>query len=146
MTSSNHIRQLFLHNHQSVICCLTRRITSLSVYSLSTCWHFKLQTRSYHMYMLKWSFFVLSKERRRHLVNDISSKIMFDENLTIYLSLRFRLSITIQGRIQDFPWRGHGPIFGGCGPLTWELFGENVCENERIGSHPGGVCTGKFCM
>ena len=24
---------------------------------------------------------------------------------------------------------------GGRGPLTWVLFGENVCENERIGSH-----------
>ena len=30
--------------------------------------------------------------------------------------------------------RGHGP-------LTWALFGENVCKNKRIGSH-GGVCAG----
>ena len=29
---------------------------------------------------------------------------------------------------------GHAPI-GGCRPPTWALFGENVCENERIGSH-----------
>ena len=28
---------------------------------------------------------------------------------------------------------------GGHGPPTWALFGENVCENERIGSHRG-VC------
>ena len=28
---------------------------------------------------------------------------------------------------------------GGRGPPTWALFGENVCENERIGSHMGGV-------
>ena len=26
---------------------------------------------------------------------------------------------------------------GGHGPLTRALFGENVCENERIGSHRG---------
>ena len=26
---------------------------------------------------------------------------------------------------------------GGRGPPTWALFGENVCENERIGSHRG---------
>ena len=32
---------------------------------------------------------------RQDLVDDISSKIMFDENLTICLSLRFRLSITL---------------------------------------------------
>ena len=30
---------------------------------------------------------------------------------------------------------------GGRGPPTWALFGENVCENERIGSHRGGACT-----
>ena len=31
--------------------------------------------------------------------------------------------------------------WGVCEPLTWALFGENVCENERIGSHRGGgVC------
>ena len=26
---------------------------------------------------------------------------------------------------------------GGHGPPTWVLFGENVCENKRIGSHRG---------
>ena len=32
---------------------------------------------------------------------------------------------------------------GGRGPPTWALFGENVCENERIGSHGGGgACAG----
>ena len=47
-------------------------------------------------------------------------------------------------RISD---RGRGPIWGGRGTLTWALFGENICENERIGSHEGGrapehfVCT-----
>ena len=33
---------------------------------------------------------------------------------------------------------GHAPVRG-CGPPTWALFGKNVCENERIGSHRGAV-------
>ena len=35
---------------------------------------------------------------------------------------------------------GADPEFpvGGCGPPMWVLFGENVCENEGIGSHKGG--------
>ena len=28
---------------------------------------------------------------------------------------------------------------GGRGPPKWALFGENVCENEIIGSHRGRV-------
>ena len=39
-----------------------------------------------------------------------------------------------------FPVWGREPIRG-CGPLTQALFGENVCENERIESHRG-TCTG----
>ena len=35
-------------------------------------------------------------------------------------------------RIQDFPYGG-----GGRGPPTRVLSGENVCENERIGSRRG---------
>ena len=35
-------------------------------------------------------------------------------------------------------WGGVHPL-GGRGPPTWALFGENVCENERIGSHRGAV-------
>ena len=31
---------------------------------------------------------------------------------------------------------------GGLGPLMWVLFGENICENERIGSHSGGHAPG----
>ena len=34
--------------------------------------------------------------------------------------------------------RGHGPVLWGCGPPTWVLFGEIVCENQRIGSRRGG--------
>ena len=37
-----------------------------------------------------------------------------------------------QWQIQDF-------LQGGRGPLTRALFGKNVCQNERIGSH-GGAC------
>ena len=37
-----------------------------------------------------------------------------------------------------FPVGGRGPFFRGHGPPTWALFSENVCENERIGSHWGG--------
>ena len=36
----------------------------------------------------------------------------------------------MQWRIQDFPWRGRQLP-------TPVLFGENVCKNERIGSHKG---------
>ena len=31
---------------------------------------------------------------------------------------------------------------GGCGPPTRVLFTENVCKNERIGSHRGGRAPG----
>ena len=37
-----------------------------------------------------------------------------------------------QWRIQDT-----GLPIGGCGPPMRVLFGENVCKNERIGSHRG---------
>ena len=60
---------------------------------------------------------------------------------TIIFSANFS-GIQLQGRIQDFP-------YGGRGPLMWAFFGENVSENKRIGSHWGGggePCTGKFCM
>ena len=40
--------------------------------------------------------------------------------------------------------RGHGAILGGHGPPMRALFGENVCENERIGCRGGGACAGKF--
>ena len=40
-----------------------------------------------------------------------------------------------------FPMGGRAPVRGGHGPPMWALFGENVCENERIGSHRG-ACTG----
>ena len=41
-----------------------------------------------------------------------------------------------QWQIQDFPRGGVHPL-GGRGPPTRVLFGENVCKNERIGSHRG---------
>ena len=36
-----------------------------------------------------------------------------------------------------FPMGGRAPIRRGFGPPTRVLFSENVCENERIGSHRG---------
>ena len=36
-----------------------------------------------------------------------------------------------------FPIGEHAPISGGRGPPTWAPFSENVCKNERIGSHRG---------
>ena len=44
-----------------------------------------------------------------------------------------------------FPVGGGGSAepLGGCQPLTWALFGKNVCENKRIGSCWGGeACAG----
>ena len=38
--------------------------------------------------------------------------------------------------------RGGVYPLGGCGPPMQALFGENVCENERIGSHRGGRVPG----
>ena len=35
------------------------------------------------------------------------------------------------------PLGGHVDSLGGRGPPMWALFGENVCENEGIGSHGG---------
>ena len=45
-----------------------------------------------------------------------------------------------------FPVEGRGLVLGGCGPPTWVLFDENVCENERIGSCWGGVCRKILCV
>ena len=42
-----------------------------------------------------------------------------------------------------FPVGGRSPVRGVHGPPTQVLFGENVCENERIGSH-GGVHPARF--
>ena len=41
-----------------------------------------------------------------------------------------------------FPVEGGVHPLGVCGPLTRVLFGENVCKNERIGSHRGGCAPG----
>ena len=35
--------------------------------------------------------------------------------------------------------RGACTRWGGHGPPMWALFGENVCENGRIGCHRGGM-------
>ena len=54
-------------------------------------------------------------------------------------------SSTTTGVDPGFPIGGHGPILGGHGPLIWVLFGENVCENKRIGSHRGHVLENFVC-
>ena len=58
----------------------------------------------------------------------------------ISLSLNVNCYFTgaLQGRIQDFSLGGVHP-FWGVWTSNWALFGENVCANERIGSHRGGV-------
>ena len=38
-----------------------------------------------------------------------------------------------------FPVEGAWTRYRGCGPPTQVLFTENVCKNERIGSHRGGM-------
>ena len=62
----------------------------------------------------------------------------------------------MSGADPEFPIGEHGSNLEGCGPLTWALFGENACENERIGSCRGvhwkilyvdpsmGVCNVKY--
>ena len=47
------------------------------------------------------------------------------------------------GADPEFPVGGW-TRFGGRGPPMWALFGENVCEDERIGSRGGGACAGIF--
>ena len=44
------------------------------------------------------------------------------------------ISYYVQRRIQVFPLVG----VGGHRPLTWVLFGGNMCKNERIEFHMGG--------
>ena len=51
----------------------------------------------------------------------------------------------LQVWIQDF-LQEDGLVFGGCGPTMRVLFGENVCENRRIGSRKEGDMCQKMCM
>ena len=45
----------------------------------------------------------------------------------------------IAGADPGFSVEGRGPVLGGRGRPTRELFSENVCEKERIGSRRGGL-------
>ena len=61
------------------------------------------------------------------------------------LLLKITSNMSKHDKISDadpgFPLGGLGPIGGGDwghGPPTQVLLGENVCENERIGSHRVG--------
>ena len=46
----------------------------------------------------------------------------------------------VMSRLEHQTVADPGFPIGGHGPPMWALFGENVCENERIGSHRGGMC------
>ena len=59
----------------------------------------------------------------------------------LFLSQLDPMVLWYTGADPGFPVGGAWTHFGGGGgrgPLTWVLFSENVCENERIGSHGGG--------
>ena len=49
--------------------------------------------------------------------------------------VNFAVSVSYSVADPGFPVGGRAPIRGEHGPPTWALFGENVCKNERIGSH-----------
>ena len=49
----------------------------------------------------------------------------------------FTFLAQLSGADPGFPVGGAWTHFGGRGPPMWVLFGENVCQNERIGSHGG---------
>ena len=50
----------------------------------------------------------------------------------------------ITGADPGFPVGGVDPFWGGHGPPMQALFSENVCGNERIGSHGGGHAPENF--
>ena len=61
---------------------------------------------------------------------DSSSEVSLSEIVTVLHSVPNHT--IMQWWIQDFSLGA-----GGRRPPTWALFGKNVCENERIGSHRG---------
>ena len=46
----------------------------------------------------------------------------------------------------EFPMGAWTRLGGGHGPPMRALFGENICENERIGSRTGNVCQKFWCV
>ena len=60
--------------------------------------------------------------------------------LVIITLVSYRINVVLDiyaGADPGFPVGGPWTRLGRRGPLTWVLFGENVCENERIGSRRG---------
>ena len=53
------------------------------------------------------------------------------------ISIAMKLGKTLTGADPGFPMVSVTHL-GGHGPPMWVLFGENVSENERIGSRSGG--------
>ena len=76
-----------------------------------------------HIILLDLNCFILKCGTRK-----LICRIDFDNN-------RQHCNISGGSRISHRGWRA--PIGGGCGAPTQALFSENVCENERIGSHRG---------
>ena len=62
------------------------------------------------------------------------------EKMNIYLVLSLTQFESNAVADPGFPVGGAvHPLGGGRGPPKWALFSENVCKNERIGSHRGGM-------
>ena len=58
-------------------------------------------------------------------------------HIALHLSKYGRILIMCSGGSRISRRGGVHPLVGGRGPPTWALFSENVCENERSGSHGG---------
>ena len=67
----------------------------------------------------------------------IAFSFLLHRNIVIFVSKMVNATFKYRAN-PEFPVGGRGPVLGGCGPLMQVLFGENVCENERIGSRWGG--------
>ena len=59
----------------------------------------------------------------------------------MYMYIYIHIHIYIYSGGSRISRRGACTHWGGHGPPTWALFGENVCKNKRIGSHRG-ACAG----
>ena len=73
-------------------------------------------------------------------VNNIYILVLCNIKISI-CNLKFRNCVQISqfsGGSRISRKGGVHPL-GGRGPPMWVLFGENICENERIGSHRGRV-------
>ena len=70
---------------------------------------------------------------KEEIFYDVLKKFCY---LKLYLTSKIGLGLGTT--IRDNTSGGSRISRRGRGPPMWALFGENVCENERIGSHGGG--------